>query len=578
MADFVVNFDVTRSGGIGHARGRCAVARCALGPGCTVLREDACATALFRDELGRRCDYSLQIPDDGQKLLKSKVTAAAFRSRVELQAAQRLYHIWEERAVACSSSSSANVSHQPLAGSLPTSGRLALRSLWRALAEDGQMPWQDFQDHWEDIEQNREEQLCAQAAVIRDEFARSLRGGSGNQASNGCTIDASAVAAIAAFANDIGKVARLLAAIDINAMVITDEEQRPVALGLFVRGSAFNHDEEPNCVQSFVGRHLVVRTIRPVAIGEELTISYSELAEVSRARRAKLQSQYFFDPLPRGTPLSLGLLARDELLCEVAQLCTDGNWRKQAHLSVAWNLETGVQCSNANDEAVSLVRRVHAEWSAASRLLSAKSDERTAAKQLRKAWDLCTASSRSKAEPGTLRLGECHALRVQVARDGLDAAVAAERWNDATVYARATAAAHQRIYPEFWPVTGLSLARLAKLEMYHCRFGVALQAGKEALRILAVACDDRIAVAAELRQLMAQGDAELAVARETGRFSASGLLKGGASPPAVLDASYDAGVRGGRGKSVVIGASCGSEAGVITWGAPRTAFDLESLD
>lgn len=75
----------------------------------------------------------------------------------------------------------------------------------------------------------------------------------------------------------VGVVARLLSAIDVNAMTVTDEELRPVALGLYPRAvgrprrqnpigcqAVFNHDEAPNVVQSFVGRRLLLRSCRVV--------------------------------------------------------------------------------------------------------------------------------------------------------------------------------------------------------------------------------------------------------------------------------------------------------------------------
>ncbi|CAK0815516.1 unnamed protein product [Prorocentrum cordatum] len=76
---------------------------------------------------------------------------------------------------------------------------------------------------------------------------------------------------------------------------------------------------------------------------------------------------------------------------------------------------------------------------------------------------LCAAAA--ACSEGGLRLGAGHALRLAVARQGMDAAIAAERWEDAAVFSRAVSRASRLVYPAAWPVVGLSLARLAKLEL-----------------------------------------------------------------------------------------------------------------
>lgn len=497
-------------------RGRCAIARCNLNQGVAVVVEDSWSSVLLEKECSRRCDNSLLT---AEKLLRCPVTGLSFRSRDDQRAAWGKYYECEHRAFAASCPSS-SVGIRSSIRSLPVLSRLALRTLWRG-AIQGESPWSELEHHWEDLDAEREAQLVAESAPCIREFRRGLR----QESTPACRNDEGLVGT-AAFgmavteetenSSEVDVVARVLAALQVNAMVITDEEQRSLGLGLFLLGSIFNHSEEPNCVQSFMGPRLHIRTLRPVVAGEELTLPYGELGVTSSVRRAHLRAQYFFDPLPKGQ-LPESTAMRDRVLSEVQELVSTGGWQPCSQ-QIVWSVysrfpQGGVQGKEASGlaDAVSLlVRQVDAEWAAAKRA-AGSGDALAAARRLRKAWDACS--------QGCLRLGEGHALRLAVARDGMDAALDAGKWGHAVVFARAVCCANRLIYPEGWPVIGLGLVKLAKLELYHRRFLAAAVAGEEAIRVLTVACNERTAPLIEARQIVAQARAEagqVAVARGSG--------------------------------------------------------------
>ena len=62
--------------------------------------------------------------------------------------------------------------------------------------------------------------------------------------------------------------ARLLAALAVNAMTVTDAEQREVGIALYRQAARLNHGAAPNAVQTFRGRTLVLRAARPVLRSE----------------------------------------------------------------------------------------------------------------------------------------------------------------------------------------------------------------------------------------------------------------------------------------------------------------------
>eukprot|EP00966_Prymnesium_polylepis_P225773 5222318-Prymnesium_polylepis.1 len=79
--------------------------------------------------------------------------------------------------------------------------------------------------------------------------------------------------------------------------VYTDEVGRKGA-GLYPRQVAcLNHSNTPNCVTLFEGGsyQVRVRTIAPIARGEELCISYVDQGKSWAAVRAEIRRKYHFD-------------------------------------------------------------------------------------------------------------------------------------------------------------------------------------------------------------------------------------------------------------------------------------------
>lgn len=62
--------------------------------------------------------------------------------------------------------------------------------------------------------------------------------------------------------------------INYNAFTIQDNEMMAIGVGVYIQAAMINHSCNPNCVQTFVGDKLYIRTIRDVQRGEEITITY----------------------------------------------------------------------------------------------------------------------------------------------------------------------------------------------------------------------------------------------------------------------------------------------------------------
>ncbi|RUP42399.1 hypothetical protein BC936DRAFT_138265 [Jimgerdemannia flammicorona] len=79
-----------------------------------------------------------------------------------------------------------------------------------------------------------------------------------------------------------------------NSFSILDGEMVDVGVGVYPATAMINHSCWPNCVVVFEGARILVRSIRPIKRGEEITQSYIDIAEPVSRRRADLRQRYFF--------------------------------------------------------------------------------------------------------------------------------------------------------------------------------------------------------------------------------------------------------------------------------------------
>ncbi|EUD68642.1 SET and MYND protein [Plasmodium inui San Antonio 1] len=80
-----------------------------------------------------------------------------------------------------------------------------------------------------------------------------------------------------------------------NSLQIIDNELEPAGLGFYKKPVAyFNHSCLSNCVTIFKNQKLFIRTLMDVYPGEELTISYIDIAFDKNTRLAICMDQYFF--------------------------------------------------------------------------------------------------------------------------------------------------------------------------------------------------------------------------------------------------------------------------------------------
>ncbi|KAJ8322869.1 hypothetical protein QVD99_007444 [Batrachochytrium dendrobatidis] len=80
-----------------------------------------------------------------------------------------------------------------------------------------------------------------------------------------------------------------------NNFTIIDSNLFPVGEGTYPLASLFNHDCWPNCIAIFDGSRVVIQTIRDIAKGDELCISYIDPILDHDSRRMSLETKYCFN-------------------------------------------------------------------------------------------------------------------------------------------------------------------------------------------------------------------------------------------------------------------------------------------
>ncbi|KAE8991519.1 hypothetical protein PR003_g21900 [Phytophthora rubi] len=134
------------------------------------------------------------------------------------------------------------------------------------------------------------------------------------------------------------EILKLFGRVNCNAFSLAnDVTNEAVGIGLFPDGALFNHDCDPNCVVSFKGRQMQVHVVRDVEVDEELTVSYVELLQSTKARRTELKESYFFD-----------------CGCKRCQASMEGKSEED------WYLD-GVRCSDKNCDGVVVEASVNVE-------------------------------------------------------------------------------------------------------------------------------------------------------------------------------------------------------------------------
>nr|XP_047909116.1 histone-lysine N-methyltransferase SMYD3 [Anser cygnoides] len=222
-----------------------------------------------------------------------------------------------------------------------------------------------------------------------------------------------------------------------NCFTISNGEMQDVGVGLYPSMSLLNHSCDPNCVIVFEGYQLLLRSVREIQIGEELTISYIESLMPTSERQKQLMRQYCFE-------------------CD-CHLCQDQekDAEKLAGEECAWK---------EVKDAVNEVRYP-------------KSKEE---------WEQVLARCQSLLSSDTGPLPDTNIYQLKMLDCAMDACINLEAWEQALCYGSRTLGPYRLYYPGFHPLRAVQLMRVGKLQYSQDMFPQALETLKQAYKIMKV--------------------------------------------------------------------------------------------
>ncbi|XP_025958444.2 histone-lysine N-methyltransferase SMYD3 isoform X1 [Dromaius novaehollandiae] len=222
-----------------------------------------------------------------------------------------------------------------------------------------------------------------------------------------------------------------------NCFTISNGEMQDVGVGLYPSMSLLNHSCDPNCVIVFEGYQLLLRSIREIQIGEELTISYIESLMPTSERQKHLMRQYCFEC--------------DCLLCQ-----------------------------NQDKDAEKLAGEEHA-WKevkdAVNRVRYPKTKEE---------WEQVLARCQNLLSSNAGRLPDTNIYQLKMLDCAMDACINLGSWEKALNYGSRTLGPYRLYYPGFHPLRAVQLMRVGKLQYSQDMFPQALETLKQAYNIMKV--------------------------------------------------------------------------------------------
>jgi len=159
----------------------------------------------------------------------------------------------------------------------------------------------------------------AQKILLEDEVVGELVGvaGSGTDSPADAEIDEAKMRTIETGID-------LLCQAQCNCHTICDEQLTEIGIGLYIAGACVNHSCCPSAIVLYDGHTQVFRATRDIAPGDEITISYIDLAQPTGVRRSRLQKGYFFQcECQWCLELTARDKARNEMLIEMSRTETD---------------------------------------------------------------------------------------------------------------------------------------------------------------------------------------------------------------------------------------------------------------
>ncbi|XP_029085031.1 histone-lysine N-methyltransferase SMYD3 isoform X3 [Monodon monoceros] len=245
-----------------------------------------------------------------------------------------------------------------------------------------------------------------------------------------------------------------------NSFTICNAEMQEVGVGLYPSMSLLNHSCDPNCSIVFNGPHLLLRAVRDIEAGEELTICYLDMLMTSEERRKQLRDQYCFDC--------------DCLRCQTQD--------KDADM-----LTGDEQVWKEVQESLKKIEELKAHWK----------------------WEQVLAMCQAILSGNAERLPDINIYQLRVLDCAMDACINLGLLEEALFYGIRTMEPYRIFFPGNHPVRGVQVMKVGKLQLHQGMFPQAMKNLRLAFDIMRVTHGREHSLIEDLILLLEECDANI---------------------------------------------------------------------
>ncbi|XP_078213306.1 histone-lysine N-methyltransferase SMYD3 isoform X4 [Callithrix jacchus] len=245
-----------------------------------------------------------------------------------------------------------------------------------------------------------------------------------------------------------------------NSFTICNAEMQEVGVGLYPSISLLNHSCDPNCSVVFNGPHLLLRAVRDVEVGEELTICYLDMLMTSEERRKQLRDQYCFE-------------------CDC--------FRCQTQDKDADMLTGDERVWKEVQESLKHIEELKAHWK----------------------WEQVLAMCQAIISSNSERLPDLNIYQLKVLDCAMDACINLGLLEEALFYGTRTMEPYRIFFPGSHPVRGVQVMKVGKLQLHQGMFPQAMKNLRLAFDIMRVTHGREHSLIEDLILLLEECDANI---------------------------------------------------------------------
>ncbi|XP_054405949.1 histone-lysine N-methyltransferase SMYD3 isoform X3 [Pongo abelii] len=245
-----------------------------------------------------------------------------------------------------------------------------------------------------------------------------------------------------------------------NSFTICNAEMQEVGVGLYPSISLLNHSCDPNCSIVFNGPHLLLRAVRDIEVGEELTICYLDMLMTSEERRKQLRDQYCFE-------------------CDC--------FRCQTQDKDADMLTGDEQVWKEVQESLKKIEELKAHWK----------------------WEQVLAMCQAIISSNSERLPDINIYQLKVLDCAMDACINLGLLEEALFYGTRTMEPYRIFFPGSHPVRGVQVMKVGKLQLHQGMFPQAMKNLRLAFDIMRVTHGREHSLIEDLILLLEECDANI---------------------------------------------------------------------